>query len=62
MKVISFVGFKNSRVKKFSNICIEFNNKNYGISEDVFQILMHVYSQYIRQKNLSNRVILNKYF
>ena len=62
MKVISFVGFKNSTVKKFSNVCIEFNNKNYGISEDVFQILMHVYSQYIRQKNLSNRVILNKNF
>jgi phosphoheptose isomerase len=62
LKIISFVGFKNSKLKKYSNICLELNNYNFGISEDIFQALMHSISQYLRQKKLTNKKVLKKYF
>ena len=41
--------------KKFKNILhINFNIENYGIAEDIFSILMHTLSQYLRYK-LQNR-------
>ncbi len=62
LKIISCVGFKNSKLKKYSNICLELNNYNFGISEDIFQALMHSISQYLRQKKLTNKKVLKKYF
>jgi phosphoheptose isomerase len=62
LKIISFVGFKNSKLKKYSNICLELNNYNFGISENIFQALMHSISQYLRQKKLTNKKVLKKYF
>jgi D-sedoheptulose 7-phosphate isomerase len=59
---ISFTGFATKQVKKKSNINFNINVKNYGISEDFFQIIMHMLSQSIRIKFLSkkkyNNVIL----
>ena len=62
LKTISIVGFKNSKIKKMSNICIELDNYNFGVSEDIFQIIMHCISQFIRQKNFSKSKITRKYF
>ena len=62
MKVISFVGFQNSKVKKLSDFCLELNNYNFGVSEDIFQVLMHSISQYLRQKKYNNNKIYAKYF
>ena len=52
--IISLVGFNsNSKLKKNSNIYLNLNIKNYGISEDIFQSIMHMISQNIRL-NLSS--------
>ena len=51
--IISFVGFdKNSLIKKYSKFYINLEIENYGLSEDMFQIIMHMISQFIRQKNM----------
>jgi phosphoheptose isomerase len=52
---ISFTGFATKQVKKKSNINFNVNVKNYGISEDFFQIIMHMLSQSIRVKFLSKK-------
>ena len=62
LKIISFVGFSNSLLKRYSDICLELNNYNFGISEDIFQSLMHIISQYLRQKNLKSKKVSKKYF
>lgn len=62
LKTISIVGFKNSKVKKYSNVLLELNNHNFGVAEDIFQILMHTISQYMRQKNINKYQIVKKYF
>ena len=50
IKVIKFYGFaKNPKVKKNETL-INLNVNNYGISEDIFQGLMHMISQNIRSK------------
>lgn len=49
--MISFIGFgSNSFLEKNSKFFLNLNIKNYGIAEDIFQIIMHMISQYIRQK------------
>jgi phosphoheptose isomerase len=54
---ISFTGFATKQIQKKSNINLNINIKNYGISEDFFQIIMHMLSQSIRLKFLSKRKI-----
>ena len=52
IKVISFVGFgENKHLKNFSDFYINLKTKNYGLTEDIFQSIMHMISQYIRLKN-----------
>lgn len=52
LKIISFIGFgSNKSIKKTSDYYINLNIKNYGISEDIFQSMMHMISQYLRIKN-----------
>ena len=62
LKIISFVGFKSSKVKKYSTICLELDNYNFGVSEDIFQSLMHIFSQFIRHKDKSTKNIKKKKF
>lgn len=52
---ISFTGFATTKIKKKSNINYNINVKNYGVSEDFFQIIMHMLSQSIRMKFLSKK-------
>jgi D-sedoheptulose 7-phosphate isomerase len=47
---ISLTGFAKTKVKKKSNINLNLGIKNYGVSEDFFQIIMHMLSQSIRLK------------
>jgi D-sedoheptulose 7-phosphate isomerase len=46
--VIKFYGFAKNLKKKNNEIIINLNVNNYGISEDIFQGLMHMISQNIR--------------
>ena len=49
---ILFCGFEGGIAKEEAKISIHFPFNNYGIVEDLSQIIMHVLSQYIRMKNL----------
>ncbi len=52
IKIISFIGFgENKHVKKFSDFYVNLKTKNYGLTEDIFQSMMHMISQFIRLKN-----------
>ena len=48
---IGFSGFKGGYLKKNSDISVHVNINNYGITEDIFQIYMHIIMQFLRQKN-----------
>ncbi len=47
---ISLTGFKSNSKKSSANINLNIGIKNYGISEDIFQSIMHMISQSIRRK------------
>jgi len=47
---ISVTGFAGKRFQRKSNINLDIGIKNYGITEDFFQIIMHMLSQSIRLK------------
>ena len=55
---ISLTGFARANVKKKSNINFDLGIKNYGVSEDFFQIIMHMLSQSIRLKFHKKNIIL----
>jgi phosphoheptose isomerase len=57
IKVLSFTGFAKSKLEKYSDYLICFNVLNYGIAEDFFQILTHYISQFLKQKNLTEKEI-----
>jgi len=54
---IGFSGFKGGFLKKKVDFSIHININNYGITEDLFQIYMHIIMQFLRQKNLKNKII-----
>ncbi len=52
VNIISLIGFKdNIFLKNSSKHYINLGVKNYGVCEDLFQIIMHMISQFIYQKN-----------
>tara|TARA_B100000401_G_C52757214_1_gene696332 strand:+ start:695 stop:1282 length:588 start_codon:yes stop_codon:yes gene_type:complete len=52
---ISFTGFAKKNIQKKANINLNLGIMNYGISEDFFQIIMHMLSQSIRLKFIKNK-------
>ena len=59
LRIISFIGFgSNKLVKKSSNYYINLNIKNYGMSEDIFQSMMHMISQYLRVKYSKRKIAI----
>lgn len=52
MKIISFVGFNDGLIHRKSDLSLLTKVNNYGISEDIAHILMHIILQFLRQKNL----------
>lgn len=57
---ISLTGFAKKNIQSKANLNLNFEIDNYGISEDLFQIIMHMLSQSIRLKFIKNkkRIIL----
>ena len=56
LDVISIVGFNaKSKLKNYSSIFVNLGVKNYGISEDIFQSIMHMISQSIRREFISKK-------
>ena len=50
-------GFAKKNIQKKANINLNLEINNYGISEDFFQIIMHMLSQRIRLKFIKNKKI-----
>lgn len=60
--IIGFTGFNGGKLKNISDIPIHFQKKNYGLSEDVHHILMHILMQFLRQKYMKNNHLKTTYF
>lgn len=60
IKTLSLVGFNGGKVKRISDKCIHIDVENYGVVEDAHQSIMHMMSQYIRLKNISDLRKVNK--
>jgi phosphoheptose isomerase len=56
---IGFSGFGGGYLKKNADVSIHIDINNYGITEDLFQIYMHIIMQYLRQKNLTDKNLNN---
>lgn len=54
ISVIGFVGFSGGKLKALADLCVHVNYPNYGIVEDVHQMLMHSIAQLII-RNRENR-------
>ena len=52
---ITITGFAKKNIQKKANINLNLEINNYGISEDFFQIIMHMLSQSIRLKFIKNK-------
>jgi phosphoheptose isomerase len=52
ISTLAIVGFKGGYLKKYSKNYIHIPINNYGVSEDCSQIIMHVITQYLKQKFL----------
>ena len=59
LKTISFSGFSGGKANKLSDIKINFNIANYGLSEDTHHIMMHVICQYLKQNAMKSKDIKN---
>ena len=58
IKTILFQGFGNLNKEIKPDFYINLKFKNYGVTEDIFQSIMHVISQSIRQKYIKKNAIL----
>lgn len=52
---ISLTGFAKKNIQQKANINLNLGITNYGITEDFFQIIMHMISQSIRLKFIKNK-------
>ena len=52
---ISLTGFAKKSIQKKANLNLNLDVANYGVSEDLFQIIMHMLSQSIRLKFIKNK-------
>jgi phosphoheptose isomerase len=58
IKTILFQGFGKLNKKIKPDYYINLNYRNYGVTEDIFQSLMHIISQNIRSNYIKNKEIL----
>jgi D-sedoheptulose 7-phosphate isomerase len=62
LEVIAFTGFNGGRLAELATIHLHVDADNYGLVEDVHQSLMHVMAQFIRQANMSDKLIAVRRF
>tara|TARA_B100001057_G_C22845327_1_gene948788 strand:+ start:1576 stop:2124 length:549 start_codon:yes stop_codon:yes gene_type:complete len=48
IKVISIAGYSGGKIKKYSDLCLEFNCKNYGMVEDLQMMLIHTFCEQLK--------------
>jgi D-sedoheptulose 7-phosphate isomerase len=49
MQTVALTGFSGGRSANLADVVIHVDSHNYGIVEDIFQSMMHVLAQYLRQ-------------
>ena len=54
-KTVLLTGFNKKKIKGV-DVHLNIGIKNYGISEDIFQSIMHMISQYLRKKYSKNNL------
>ncbi len=52
---LSFVGFSGGKAKEISDFSLHINSNNYGVVEDAHHILMHIFAQYLRLRNIDDK-------
>ena len=52
---LSFVGFSGGKAKEISDFSLHINSNNYGLVEDAHHILMHIFAQYLRLRNIDDK-------
>ena len=62
LQTISLTGFGGGRTAKKAKVNIHVNANNYGIVEDTHQSIMHIFSQYLRQSNMTEELIRKRKF
>lgn len=55
---LSFVGFSGGKAKEISDFSLHINSNNYGVVEDAHHILMHIFAQYLRMRNIDDNAKL----
>ena len=57
LNIISLIGFgKNSFLTNSSKFYINLQTNNYGLTEDIFQSIMHMLSQYLKLKYSNKKI------
>jgi D-sedoheptulose 7-phosphate isomerase len=59
---VAMTGFNGGTVANLSTVNIHVDSHNYGICEDIFQTVMHMIAQYVRQANMDSQEIGNARF
>lgn len=59
---IGFCGFDGGYLKKYCSVPMHVNINNYGIVEDIHHTLMHIMLQFLRQKYISEKNIIQLKF
>jgi D-sedoheptulose 7-phosphate isomerase len=62
LAVISLTGFAGGRSARIADVNLQVAAENYGVIEDVHQILIHILAQYIRQAHMDEETIAERLF
>lgn len=62
MRTIAITGFDGGTARAKAEISIHVDCANYGIVEDLHQAAMHAFSQYIRQSQMTEDLIIESIF
>ena len=59
---ISLTGFKGGLSKKIANVNLHIASQNYGIIESLHHTLMNIISQFIKNKNITNKKTKSSFY
>jgi D-sedoheptulose 7-phosphate isomerase len=62
VRTISLTGFDGGRSARAAAINLHVEGDNYGVVEDTHQSIMHIFSQYLRQARMSERLVAERKF
>lgn len=57
LHTIALTGFDGGEAKALAEVAVHVNGRNYGVVEDLHQVIMHALAQYIRQSHMTTEAI-----